>query len=126
MSEAVPTDLYPFRGAFFDVGGHQMHYLDEGEGHPVVMVHGNPTWSFYYRELVKARAATNRCIVPDHIGCGFSDKPALADYPYTLDRRVDDLCALLDAVVPEGRFTLVVHDWGGMIGFAAASRIGQS
>jgi haloalkane dehalogenase len=121
--DSLPRDLYPFDGKYLEVGGHRMHYLDEGDGPPVVMVHGNPTWSFYYRELVKALSPTHRCIVPDHIGCGFSDKPAADAYPYTLDQRVDDLCALLDAVLPSGRFTLVVHDWGGMIGMAAASRM---
>jgi pimeloyl-ACP methyl ester carboxylesterase len=121
----IPHDLYPFTGRKLDVNGHQMHYLDEGprDAHPVVMVHGNPSWSFYYRELVKALRDTHRCIVPDHIGCGFSDKPPLEQYPYTLDRRVADLGALLDQVLPEGPFTLVVHDWGGMIGTAVASRM---
>lgn len=121
--DTLPRDLYPFTGKYLELGGHRMHYLDEGDGPPVVMVHGNPTWSFYYRELVKALSPTHRCIVPDHIGCGFSDKPPADAYPYTLDQRVDDLCALLDAVLPTGPFTLVVHDWGGMIGMAAASRM---
>ena len=61
-------------------------------GDPVVMLHGNPTWSFYYRNLVVALCATRyRCIVPDHIGCGLSDKPRRPRYDYTLKRRVDDL-----------------------------------
>jgi pimeloyl-ACP methyl ester carboxylesterase len=118
----IPADLYPFEGRRRVIGGHSMHFLDEGSGPPVIMVHGNPTWSFYYRELVKALRDTHRCIVPDHIGCGFSDKPPADAYPYTLERRVDDLCALIDAEVPEGPVTLVVHDWGGMIGMSAATR----
>lgn len=98
-----------------------MHYVDEGAGEPVVMVHGNPTWSFYYRNLVLALRGSHRCIVPDHVGCGFSDRPRDAEYAYTLQRRADDLERLLDTLALE-RFALIVHDWGGMIGLAAALR----
>jgi haloalkane dehalogenase len=99
-----------------------MHYLDEGPRHaPVVlMVHGNPTWSFYYRNLVIALRDRYRCIVPDHIGCGLSDKPADDRYNYTLERRVSDLGALLDHIQPETTINMIVHDWGGMIGFGWA------
>lgn len=114
--------LYPFESHYFDRSGLQMHYLDEGRGPPVVMVHGNPTWSFYFRELVKALRAQFRCIVPDHIGCGLSDKPGDDRYAYSLQSRVDDLEALLDHLRIEGPTTLVVHDWGGMIGLACALR----
>lgn len=86
------------------------------------MVHGNPSWSFYYRNLVKALAANHRCIVPDHIGCGFSDKPDDDRYDYTLARRIDDLDRLLASLELAGRITLVVHDWGGMIGMGWAAR----
>ena len=80
----VSQALYPFKSNFFDRGaGLQMHYLDEGKGAPVLMVHGNPSWSFYYRNLVNALSATQRCIVPDHIGMGLSDKPDDANYTYT-------------------------------------------
>lgn len=65
---AVP---YPFVSHFFDRQGQRLHYLDEGQGDPVVMVHGNPTWSYYFRNLVSALRGTHRCIVPDHIGCGY-------------------------------------------------------
>ena len=58
----IPRALYPFEGRYFDLDGHRMHYLDEGEGDPVVMVHGNPTWSFYYRRLVTALSPTRRCV----------------------------------------------------------------
>ena len=70
--------------------------LNEGQGEPVVMVHGNPSWSFYYRNLVTALSGQFQCIVPDHIGCGLSDKPSDKDYDYTLEQRIDDLEALLD------------------------------
>jgi len=99
-----------------------MHYLDEGAGPPVVMVHGNPTWSFYYRDLVRALRGAYRVIVPDHIGCGRSDKPGDASYSYTLARRADDLEALLDHLGIVKDITLVLHDWGGMIGMVYATR----
>ena len=113
---------YPFTGKHLDLGGLSYHYLDEGEGLPVVMVHGNPSWSFYYRNLVLALRDRYRCIVPDHIGCGFSDKPGDDRYDYTLSRRVDDLEQLLEHLGITENITLVVHDWGGMIGMAYAVR----
>lgn len=118
----VSSTLYPFEGNTVDIGGHRMHFLDEGQGNPVVMVHGNPTWSFFYREVVKTLAPGMRCIVPDHIGCGYSDKPSASEYPYTLQRRVEDLEALLDHLGIEEKVTLIAHDWGGMIGMAMAHR----
>lgn len=113
---------YPFTGHTLDLGGLRYHYLDEGEGEPVVMLHGNPSWSFYYRNLVLALRGTFRCIVPDHIGCGLSDKPGDDRYDYTLARRVDDLERLLDRLDLGGKITLVLHDWGGMIGMLYAVR----
>ncbi len=135
---AIPAELYPFEGQFFErpserssgadeapVSPLRYHYLDEGPEEAtapaVLMVHGNPTWSFYYRELVKALRPTHRCVVPDHIGCGFSDKPDDADYTYTLRSRVEDLEALVEHLDLRD-VTLVVHDWGGMIGMAWATR----
>jgi haloalkane dehalogenase len=99
-----------------------MHYLDEGprEAPPVLMLHGNPTWSFYYRNLVKALSDSHRCIVPDHIGCGLSDKPGDEQYDYRLARRIEDVDSLINHLDLAGPLTLVVHDWGGMIGFAWA------
>ncbi len=99
-----------------------MHYLDEGprDAPPVLMLHGNPTWSFYYRNLVIALRGQFRCIVPDHLGCGMSDKPDDSQYDYRLKSRVEDIATLirqLDLKIP---LTLVVHDWGGMIGFTWA------
>jgi haloalkane dehalogenase len=85
------------------------------------MVHGNPTWSFYYRQLVLGLRHRYRCLVPDHIGCGLSDKPGDDAYDYTLSRRVDDLEALLEHAGADN-VTLVLHDWGGMIGMAWALR----
>ncbi len=116
----VPRELYPFEGRYLDINGHRLHTLDEGTGSSVVMVHGNPSWSFYYRNLAMALRENHRVIVPDHIGCGYSDKPPLADYPYTLERRVEDFSRAMEELDPGDDITLVVHDWGGMIGLAWA------
>lgn len=118
----VDPELYPFSGHFFDREGLRLHYLDEGSGPPVVMLHGNPTWSFFYRNLVLDLRNDFRTIVPDHMGCGHSDKPDFSRYRYSLENRVDDLTALLDEVLPEGKLDLILHDWGGMIGSAWAVR----
>ena len=118
---AIDRDLYPFTGHFFDAGGGaRMHYLDEGSGPPLVMVHGNPTWSFYYRDLVRRLSGRYRCVVPDHVGCGLSDKPADAQYRYTLEQRARDIEALLEHLGITSNLTLVLHDWGGIIGMACA------
>ncbi|MGF1761931.1 alpha/beta fold hydrolase [Aliivibrio kagoshimensis] len=114
--------LFPFKRNYIDIKGNQLHYLNEGEGDPVVMVHGNPSWSFYYRNLVSALSANHQCIVPDHIGCGFSDKPDDSGYDYTLKNRIDDLETLLESLSIRDNITLVVHDWGGMIGMGYAAR----
>ena len=125
MSEAIDFSRepwaaqYPFEPKRLQLScGHEMSYLDEGAGFPVVMVHGNPTWSFYYRNPVLACRDAFRCIVPDHIGCGLSDKPG-DDYSYRLEQRIRDLGELVDALGLE-RFDLVVHDWGGLIGLGMA------
>jgi len=117
----IANSLYPFDGKYLDRIGLRYHYLDEGEGAPVVMVHGNPTWSFYYRNLVLALRGSHRCVVPDHIGCGFSDKPGDDRYAYRIASRVDDLGGLMDHLSLDD-VTLVVHDWGGLIGLAWAVR----
>ncbi|MCO4795109.1 MAG: alpha/beta fold hydrolase [Bacteriovoracaceae bacterium] len=96
-----------------------MNYLDEGQGEPVVMLHGNPTWSFYYRNLVKGLKENYRVIVPDHIGCGLSDKPQ--QYSYKLKNHIDNVEKLLDHMGITN-FHLVVHDWGGAIGMGLATR----
>lgn len=117
----VSSTLYPFQGSYLDLGGNRLHYLDEGSGEPLVMLHGNPTWSFYYRNLVTSVSDRYRAIVPDHIGCGKSDKPDRDSYPYTLKQRVADLEALLESLEIKDSITLVLHDWGGMIGMAYAT-----
>jgi len=115
-------DLYPFKSNYLDINGLQYHYLDEGEGAPVLMLHGNPTWSFYYRSLVKGLSPSMRCIVPDHMGCGLSDRPGTKDYGFHLEDRVNDLQCLLDHLALPEQISLIVHDWGGMIGMVWALR----
>jgi pimeloyl-ACP methyl ester carboxylesterase len=113
-------DLYPFASHFVTVGGFRLHYLDEGVGAPLLFVHGNPTWSFYWRNLILGLRDTYRCVAVDHIGCGLSDKPE--DYPYTLARRIDDLVEVVERLDLAGA-TLVAHDWGGAIGLGAVQRL---
>jgi len=110
-------DLYPFQSNFIQIEGLNYHYLDEGSGKPVLMLHGNPTWSFYYRNLVLGLKEKHRVIVPDHIGCGLSDKPQ--NYSYRLARHIENVLHLIHRL-DLNDITLVVHDWGGMIGFGAA------
>ncbi|PJJ97548.1 alpha/beta hydrolase [Lysobacteraceae bacterium NML91-0213] len=116
---------YPFQGRRIEVRpGVLQHVLDEGprDGEVVVMLHGNPSWSYYWRHLVLGLRDRYRCIVPDHVGMGLSDKPGDADYTYTLQSRIDDLDTVLDRLGITGPVTLAVHDWGGMIGFGWALR----
>jgi haloalkane dehalogenase len=118
----LPTDLkklYPFRSHFLDLQGLKYHYLDEGQGRPVVMLHGNPTWSFYYRNLVLGLRDQYRVVVPDHMGCGLSDKPQ--HYNYRLAQHIDNLEILLEKLQLKD-ITLVLHDWGGAIGMGWAVR----
>ncbi len=118
---------YPFNGNTLDLppasaGDNpvKIHFIDEGDGPVVLLLHGNPTWSFYFRHLVHALTAAGfRCIAPDHAGCGLSDKPP--DYDYTLARRIADVERLVDHL-GVGRFSLVLHDWGGAIGCGLAGR----
>ena len=114
-----PFPDYPFTPkTFVHPNGLAQSYLDEGRGPPVLMLHGNPSWSYYWRKLVLGLRDRHRCIVPDHIGMGLSDKSA--KYDFTLQSRVDDLERLLDALDLGDDITLAVHDWGGMIGFGWA------
>ena len=114
-------NLYPFESRYFSLKGKKYHYVDEGKGSPVVMVHGNPTWSFYYRNLIiRLKSSGKRAIAPDHIGCGLSDKPGLKSYDYDFKTRVDDFTAFMEHIVPEKPVSLVVHDWGGAIAMAYA------
>lgn len=112
--------LYPFQSHWLTLDRVRCHYVDEGVGRPVVMVHGNPTWSFYFRDLICELRKTCRAIAPDHVGCGLSDKPQ--DYPYRLRQHVDNLERLLVEELDLRDMVLVLHDWGGAIGCGVAVR----
>ena len=124
----MPYPDYPFASHWREhAPGLRQHYVDEGSGAPLLMLHGNPSWSYYWRRLVLGLRDTHRCIAPDWIGMGLSDKPDDARYRYTLASRIDELEALYQHLVahhglPTSGLTLAVHDWGGMIGLAWAVR----
>lgn len=112
--------LYPFQSHWLDLDGLRMHYLDEGAGPPLLLVHGNPTWSFFFRAAVLALRDRYRVIAVDHIGCGLSDKPSPREYDFRLARRSADLGRLVEHLGLE-RLTLIAHDWGGAIGMGTAA-----
>ena len=118
----LPADiaaLYPFESQHLRLGDINMHYVDEGSGKPLLMVHGNPTWSFYFRNLIQEFRPGRRVIAPDHIGCGLSDKPQ--NYRYTFARHVANLEHLVLSLDLRD-IDLLVHDWGGPIGLSVAAR----
>jgi cis-3-alkyl-4-acyloxetan-2-one decarboxylase len=122
-SELPPEvkDLYPFESRYLRLAcGHRMHYIDEGTGPPLLFLHGNPTWSFYYRDLVLGLRNRYRCVAPDHLGCGLSDKPQR--WGYRIPAHTDNVCELVTHLGLQDA-TLVVHDWGGPIGYLAALRL---
>ena len=112
---------YPFASHWFEAPAGRMHFLDEGprDAPPLLMLHGNPTWSFYFRRLVRAFSKDFRCVVPDHLGCGLSDKPR--EWRYDLEGHATNL-ELLVLDLDLSRITLVLHDWGGPIGLGFARR----
>lgn len=108
---------YPFASHYLDLEGVRYHYVDEGAGDTLLMVHGNPTWSFAWRHLIKDLARDYRVIAVDHIGCGFSEKPQ--DYPYRLAQHIANLKQVIERLDLR-KITLIAHDWGGAIGMGAA------
>ncbi len=112
-------ELYPFVPQALDLPAGRLSYLDEGRGPVVLLLHGNPTWSFYYRRMVLALRPHFRVIVPDHLGCGLSAKPQ--DYSYHLNDHIENLAALLEHLAIR-EAAMVVHDWGGPIGLGCAVR----
>lgn len=115
----VDRNAYPFRPRAFVTSAGTMSYVDEGRGEPIVFVHGNPTWSFMYRELIKGLSPHYRCIAPDHIGFGLSDKPRGGAY---LPQFHAVNLELLITALNLKNITLVIHDWGGPIGMSYAVR----
>jgi pimeloyl-ACP methyl ester carboxylesterase len=122
---ALPAEVvrqWPYAPRFARVNGWRMHYIDEGRGPPVVLLHGNPTWGFLYRDFVAPLiAAGHRVIVPDMIGFGLSEKPTIEE-AHSLDGHIANLTALLRSL-DLSDITLVCHDWGGPtgLGFALAN-----
>lgn len=111
--------LYPFKSNFLQLGKNNLHYVDQGSGQPILMLHGNPTWSFYYRNLIHTFSPKFRTVVPDHIGCGMSDKPQ--DYDYSLENHIQNTYQLIRFLELKN-IILIVHDWGGAIGFGLVTR----
>ena len=118
---------YPFASHFLTLpDGLRCHYVDESlatKDPPVLlMVHGNPTWSYIWRRVITQFRDRFRCVALDHIGCGLSDKPDEDEYSFTLKQRIDDLVQLIEHLDLK-RITLIAHDWGGAIGMGAATRV---
>jgi len=120
----IPADedfegTWPFKPQFCEAAGFRQHYVDEGSGRPVLLLHGQPTWGYIWRAFIPALAATHRVIVPDHMGFGKSETPP--DRNYTLRTHVENLTALIEALDLRD-ITLVMQDWGGPIGVGYAVR----
>ena len=111
---------FPFSPHYYSINGFDMHYVDEGMGEAVVMLHGDPTWGYLYRAFIPTLSRRYRCIVPDHMGMGKSGVP-LEPYPYRLQHHIANLEALLLHLDVQN-ITLVVHDWGGPVGVGFAIR----
>ena len=114
------TNEYPFKHHYFKVNDTTMHYVDEGEGAVLLFVHGTPSWSFEFRNVIKFLSKKYRCIAIDHIGFGLSEKPA--KYDYTVQNHTASLLKLITHL-QLNQFTMLVHDFGGIIGLAAAEQI---
>ena len=108
---------YPFENNYFELSIGKTHYIDQGKGEPIVMVHGNPGWSFEFRNIVKELSKTHRCIVPDHIGFGLSNKPY--DWDFLPKSHAQNFELFMDSLNLDN-ITLVVNDWGGPIGLSYA------
>lgn len=108
---------YPFESHYLELASGKIHYVDEGQGDPIVMVHGNPGWSFEFRNVIKELSKTYRCIAIDHIGFGLSDKPN--EWDYLPKNHAKNFEIFMDSLQLEN-ITLVVNDWGGPIGLSYA------
>lgn len=110
---------FPFKPHYTTCAGFKMHYVDEGEGSPILCLHGEPTWGYLYREVIPILKKNHRVIVPDYMGFGKSETPQ--DVEYTARRHTDNIELLVEEL-DLNEITLVVHDWGGQIGGALALR----
>jgi len=109
--------LYPFESRWFDSSAGRLHYIDEGVGTPILLCHGNPTWSFLYRHIVNQLRDRFRCVAADYLGFGLSDRPE--GYGYTIEEHACVLGELVDHLGLEN-FVIMGQDWGGPIGTAIA------
>jgi pimeloyl-ACP methyl ester carboxylesterase len=110
---------WPYAPHYANVNGWRMHYIDEGKGDPVVLLHGNPTWGFLYREVIAPLVSSGRrVVVPDMIGFGLSERPT-REHAHSLDGHIANLTALMRQLGLE-RIALVCHDWGGPTGLSFA------
>jgi len=119
----ITSPTYPFESHFLKLkNGHSIHYLDEGPrvDHAWLLLHGNPTWSYYYRNVISALSPESRCVAPDHLGCGWSDKPQAQ--AYLLKNHIDHVLELIQHLELTS-ITLVLHDWGGAIGMGVAEKL---
>jgi haloalkane dehalogenase len=110
----APSDAFPFQSKYMDVLGSQMHYIDEGSGNPVLFLHGNPTSSYLWRNIIPHLDGQARCIAVDLIGMGKSDHP---DITYSYDDHYRYLSAFIEGLQLDSKVTLVIHDWGSALGF---------
>jgi haloalkane dehalogenase len=110
---------WPFAPRCFEGNGFRMHYVDEGEGEPIICLHGEPTWGYLYRRFIPPLSKANRVVVPDHMGFGKSETPR--DRKYLLKTHVENLARLIDELDLKN-ITFVIQDWGGPIGAAYALR----
>jgi len=117
--EWLDRKAYPFHSNFIDLDMGRMHYVDEGHGETIVMCHGNPTWSFLYRHLIKGLSPAYRCVAMDYIGFGLSDKPP--EWSYLPQMQAQNVESLINRLGLKD-ITLVVQDWGGPIGLSYALR----
>ena len=129
MTDPIAADLLPYRSHEIIVSGHRLRFIDEGptsrgkddalsSPETILCVHGNPTWSFYWRRVIERFSPRFRVIAVDHVGCGRSDKPPRGQFPYTLAAHRDNLLTLIDRLDLQ-RINLLAHDWGGAIGLSA-------
>ena len=119
QAEETFDGTFPFAPHFTAAPGFRMHYVDEGSGPPIILIHGEPTWAYLYRNFIPVLYRRFRVVVPDHMGFGKSETPSDADY--TLERHARNLCTLIEELDLRD-ITLVMQDWGGPIGTVVASR----
>lgn len=118
-SDRIDRQAYPFTSRWMELPTARMHYVDEGTGEAILFVHGTPTWSFEWRHLIRALGSTHRCIAPDLIGFGLSDRPR--DFDYSPESHAETLAGFVERLNPDP-FTLIVHDYGGPIGLPLCLR----